>query len=171
MWSINCDSSLASCLFEFPLAKRVSWSKRLLWACFTFRTWSSKMEKRDKTLKRVGMDYPWWPRAKELIWSPYELVYSHNAVLPWEVQTGSRHVTLQNDLSAEVYKNLMIDDLEDLSCHRLHALENIKANKLRVAKYYNKKVKSKQFSEGDLVWKVKLLIRSKDSKFGKWSPN
>ena len=65
----------------------------------------------------------------------------------------------------------MIDDLEDLSCHRLHALENIEANKLRIAKYYNKKVKSKQFSKGDLVWKVKLLIGSKDSKFGKQSPN
>ena len=65
----------------------------------------------------------------------------------------------------------MMDDLEDLSCHRLHALENIEANKLRIAKYYNKKVKSKQFSKGDLVWKVKLPIRSKDSKFGKRSPN
>ena len=103
--------------------------------------------------------------------SPYELVYGHNAVLPWAIQTRSRHVMLQNDLSAVVYKNLMIDDLEDLSCHRLPALENIKANKLRIAKYYNKKVKSKQFSEGDLAWKVKLLIGSKDSKFGKWSPN
>ena len=65
----------------------------------------------------------------------------------------------------------MIDDLEDLSCHRLRALENIEANKLRIAKYYNKKVKGKQFSEGDLVWKVKLLIGSKYSKFDKWSPN
>ena len=65
----------------------------------------------------------------------------------------------------------MIDNLEDLSCLRLRALENIEANKLRVAKYYNKKVKIKQFSEGDLVWKVKLPIGSKDSKFGKWSPN
>ena len=83
--------------------------------------------------------------------SPYELVYGHNVVLPREIQTGSRHVILQNDLSAEIYKNLMIDDLEDLSCHRLHALENIEANKLKIAKYYNKKVKSKQFSEGDLV--------------------
>ena len=54
---------------------------------------------------------------------------------------------MQNDLSAEVYKNLIIDDLEDLSCHQLRALENIKANKLRIAKYYNKKVKSKQFYE------------------------
>ena len=78
---------------------------------------------------------------------------------------------LQNDLSAEVYKNLMMDNLEDLSCFQLRALESIEANKLRVAKYYNKKVKIKQFSEGDLVWKVKLPIRSKDSKFDKWSPN
>ena len=75
--------------------------------------------------------------------SPYELVYGHNVVLPWEIQTGSRRVTLQNDLSAKVYKNLMIDNLEDLSCHRLCALDNIEANKLRIAKYYNKKVKSK----------------------------
>ena len=83
--------------------------------------------------------------------SPYELVYGHNAVLPWEIQTGSRRITLQNDLTAEVYKNLMIDNLEDLSYLRLRAPENIEANKLRVAKYYNKKVKSKQFFEGDLV--------------------
>ena len=66
--------------------------------------------------------------------SPYELVYGYNAVLPWEIQTRSRRVTLQNDLSAKVYKNLKIDDLEDLSCHRLHALENIEPNKLRIAK-------------------------------------
>ena len=38
--------------------------------------------------------------------SPYELVYGHNAVLPWEIQIGSRRVTLQNDLSVEVYKIL-----------------------------------------------------------------
>ena len=103
--------------------------------------------------------------------SPYELVYGHNAVLPWEAQTGSRCVTLQNDLLAEVYKNLMMDNLEDLSCLWLRTHESIKANKLRNAKYYNKKVKFKQFSKGDLVWKVKLPIGSKDSKFRKWSPN
>ena len=57
----------------------------------------------------------------------------------------------KNDLTDEVYKNLMMDGLEDLSCLRLRALKNIEANKLRVAKYYNKKVKNKQFFEGDLV--------------------
>ena len=74
--------------------------------------------------------------------SPYEIVYGHNVVLPWEVQTGSRHVMLQNDLTAEVYKNLMMDGL-DLSCLWLRALENIEANKLRVTKYYNKRLKNK----------------------------
>jgi hypothetical protein len=63
-----------------------------------------------------------------------------------------------------------MDDLEDLSCHQLRAFENIEANKLRVARHYNKKVKNKQFGEEELVWKVKLLFWSKDSKFGKWSP-
>jgi hypothetical protein len=29
---------------------------------------------------------------------------------------------------------------------------------MRVAKYYNKKVKVKQFAEGDLVWKALLPI-------------
>jgi hypothetical protein len=103
--------------------------------------------------------------------SPYELVYGHNAILPWEIQTSSRRVTLQNDLTVDVYNNLMMDDLEDLNCHWLRTLENTKANKLRVAKHYNKKVRSKEFSEGDLVWKVKLPIGCKDSRFGKWSPN
>ena len=50
-------------------------------------------------------------------------MYGHNAVFPWEVQSGSRRVMLQNDLSVEVYKNLVLDDLEDLSCFRLRALE------------------------------------------------
>jgi hypothetical protein len=42
---------------------------------------------------------------------------------------------------------------------------------MRVVKYYNKKVKVKQFAEGDLVWKALLPIGTKYSAFGKWSPN
>jgi hypothetical protein len=54
---------------------------------------------------------------------------------------------------------------------RLTAMENNEKNKMRVAKYYNKKVKVKQFAEGELVWKALLPIRTKYSEFGKWSPN
>ena len=64
----------------------------------------------------------------------------------------------------------MMDDLEDQNCHRLCALENIEANKLRVTKYYDKKVKAKQFHEAKLVWKLILPIGTKDIAYGKWSP-
>jgi hypothetical protein len=83
--------------------------------------------------------------------SPYELVYRHHAVFPWEMQSDSRRIKLQKDLSSKDYNDLMMDELEDLHMIRLRALENIEKNKMRVAKYYNKKVKVKQFAEGDLV--------------------
>jgi hypothetical protein len=103
--------------------------------------------------------------------SPYELVYGHHAILPWEMQSESSRVVLQKDLSSKDYNDLMMDELEDLHMIRLRALENIEKNKMRVAKYYNKKVKVKQFVEGVLVWKALLPIGTKYSTFGKWSLN
>jgi len=103
--------------------------------------------------------------------SPYELVYGHAAILPWEIRTGSWRIESQENLTAGDYKVLMMDDLEDLNCHWLRALKNIEANKLRVTKYYDKKVKDKQFHEGKFVWKLILPIGTKDSAYGKWSPN
>jgi hypothetical protein len=102
--------------------------------------------------------------------SPYELVYGHHAVLPWEVQSDSRRVVLQKDLSSKNYSSLMMDELEDLHMIRLRSLENIEKNKMRVAKYYDKKVKVKQFAEGDLVWKALLPIGTKYSTFGQMVP-
>ena len=75
--------------------------------------------------------------------SPYELVYGHTTILPWEIRTVSRRIEFQESLTADDYKVLMMDDLEDLNCHRLHALENIEAHKLRITKYYDKRVKPK----------------------------
>jgi hypothetical protein len=40
-----------------------------------------------------------------------------------------------------------------------------------VTKAYSKKVKAKSLQVGDLVWKIVLPLRSKDQKFGKWSPS
>jgi hypothetical protein len=80
--------------------------------------------------------------------SPYEFVYGHHAILPWEMQSESRRVVLQKDLSSKDYNNLMMDELEDLHMIRLRALENIEKNKMRVAKYYNQKVKV-EGSDGD----------------------
>jgi hypothetical protein len=87
------------------------------------------------------------------------------------MQSESRRVVLQKYLSSKDYNDLMMDELEDLHMIHLRALENIEKNKMWVAKYYNKKVKVKQFAEGDLVWKALLSIGTKYSIFGKWSPN
>jgi ribonuclease HI len=100
-----------------------------------------------------------------------KIIQKKNDQKPWEMQSDSRRVVLQKDLSSKVYSDLMMDELEDLHTIRLRALENIEKNKMRVAKYYNKKVKVKQFAEEDLVWKVLLPIGTKYSTFGKWSPN
>ena len=102
--------------------------------------------------------------------SPYQLVYGHEAVLPWKTRLGSRRVTFQDQLTADDYTALMKDELEDLTGHRLNALINIEANKARVCRWYYKKVKAKSFDRGDLVWKLVLPIGTKDPKFGKWSP-
>jgi hypothetical protein len=61
-------------------------------------------------------------------------------------------------LSAGDYKDLMIDDLKDMNCHRLCTLENIEANKLTVAKQYNKKVKISNLQKE--IWFGKLYYQS-----------
>jgi len=103
--------------------------------------------------------------------SPYQLVYGHDAVLPWEIKTGSRWIFSQDQLIANDYDTLMKDELEDLAGHRLKASVSIEENKKRLARWYNKRVKAKEFADGELVWKLILPIGTKSSKFGKWSPN
>ena len=61
----------------------------------------------------------------------------------------------------------MFQELELADKDRLMVLENIQANKAKVSKLYNKMVKLKHFVEGDLTWKVILLIGTKVTKFSK----
>jgi hypothetical protein len=138
-----------------------------------------------KLIKRKIDEYPrrWHEVLSEALWayrischgatktSPYHLVYGQEAVLPWEVTAGSRRIEFQNDLSAEEYATLMSDNVEDLTELRLWSLEKIKENKAKVARAYNKKVKPKEFQEGDLVWEAVLPLGTKDAAYGKWSPN
>jgi hypothetical protein len=77
----------------------------------------------------------------------------------------------QNDLSVVVYHNLMMNNINEVTDVRLKALKEIEKDKARVARAYNKKVKSKTFQVEELVWKTILHIGSKSNQFGKWSPN
>ena len=102
--------------------------------------------------------------------SPYQLVYGHEAVLPWELKLDSRCVTFQDQLMSNEYSTLMKDELDDLDGHWQKALVNVEMNKARIGRWYDKKVKAKTFEQGELVWKLILPIGTKSSKFGKWSP-
>jgi len=138
-----------------------------------------------KLIKQKIEENPrWWHTLlNEALWSyrmachgatkvsPYQLVYGHDAVLPWEVKTGSRRMLSRDQLTTDDYTALMKDEFDDLAGHRLRALISIEENKKRAAKWYDKKVKTKEFADGDLVWKLILPIGTKSSKFGKWSPN
>lgn len=63
-----------------------------------------------------------------------------------------------------------MDEFVDLDEERLVALIVLIIQKERVAKAYNKKVKSKAFTVGDYVWKVILNMDWKGKALGKWSP-
>ena len=94
--------------------------------------------------------------------TPFELVYGQEAMLPIEVNLDAYRIAKQNDLSIVMYHDLMMDNIDEVTDVRFKA---------RVAKAYNKKVRSKSFQVGELVWKTILPIGSKSNQFGKWSPN
>ena len=81
----------------------------------------------------------------------FELVYGQEVVLPVEVNLDAYRLAKQNDLSAVMYPDLMMDNIDEVTDVRLKALKEIEKDKARVAKKYNKKVKSKSFQVGELV--------------------
>ena len=91
--------------------------------------------------------------------------------MPLEIAMNSLREAKQHGLQLEKYTPAMFQELESVDEDRLMALENIQANKAKVSKLYNKKVRLKRFTEEDLVWKIILPIGTRTTKFGKWSPN
>ncbi|XP_058192104.1 uncharacterized protein LOC131309498 [Rhododendron vialii] len=82
--------------------------------------------------------------------TPYMLVYGHDPVLPMEVVMKSARIAYQHGLTPADFTQAML--------------------KRRVARSYDKRVRKKSFSEGDLVWKAVFPLGEKNSRYGKWSP-
>jgi hypothetical protein len=66
-------------------------------------------------------------------------------VLPVEVNLDTYRLAKQNDLSAIMYHDMTMDHIDKVTNKRLKTLKEIEKDKARVAKAYNKKVKSKSF--------------------------
>ncbi|XP_050211888.1 uncharacterized protein LOC126662045 [Mercurialis annua] len=103
--------------------------------------------------------------------SPFRLVYGYDAMLPMELTVTSTRRKYQSELSKDDYFDKMVIDSLDFDEERLTALDHLEAQKRRVERAYNKRVKRKTFSVGDIVWKAVLPIGHKDTRLGKWSPN
>ena len=98
-------------------------------------------------------------------------LYEHDALLPVEIYLQSTKIQRQYEIPTDHYWNMILDELVDLDEERLMALDILTRQKERVAKAYNKKVKSKLFAQGDLVFKVILPMDKKNRVLGKWSPS
>ena len=61
--------------------------------------------------------------------APFELVYGQEVALPVEVNLDAYRLAKQNDLSAVVYYDLMMDNIDEVTDVRLKALKEIEKDK------------------------------------------
>jgi hypothetical protein len=59
----------------------------------------------------------------------FELVYGQEAMLPIEVNLDAYRLAKQNNISAVVYHNLMMDNIDEVTDVRLKALKKIEKDK------------------------------------------
>ncbi|KAA3465162.1 RNA-directed DNA polymerase (Reverse transcriptase), Ribonuclease H [Gossypium australe] len=101
--------------------------------------------------------------------TPFSLVYRMEAVLPIEVEIPSLRVFSELKLDEAEWTQSRYDQLNLIEEKRLRALRHGQMYQKRMIRAYNKKVRPREFYEGDLVPK-KILPLQKDFR-GKWMPN
>ncbi|XP_052481430.1 uncharacterized protein LOC128035548 [Gossypium raimondii] len=101
--------------------------------------------------------------------TPFSLVYGMEAVLPIEVEIPSLRVLSELQLDEADWIQSRYDQLNLIEEKSLRAIRHGQMYQKRMMRAYNKKVRPREFREGDLVLK-KILPMQKDSR-GKWMPN
>ena len=61
--------------------------------------------------------------------TPFEHVFGKEAVLPIEVNLDAYRLVKQNDLSAIMYHDLMMDNIREVTVKRIQALKEIEKDK------------------------------------------
>ena len=101
--------------------------------------------------------------------TPFSLVYGMEAVLPIEVEIPSMRVLMEAKLEEAEWVQARYDQLNLIDEKRMTALCHGQLYQSRLKRAFDKKVRPREFREGDLVLKSILPIH-KDSR-GKWTPN
>jgi hypothetical protein len=127
----------------------------------------------DKTMEKGGKD--WSKKLDGTLWAyrmafktligmtPYQFVYGKACHLPVELQHKAYWAIKEMNLdldAAVVKRRIQISELEEM---RLKAYENTSIYKERIKRWYDKRLKKKEFKEGDKV----LLYKSRFKSFGK----
>ncbi|WCJ18434.1 hypothetical protein M5689_000786 [Euphorbia peplus] len=100
--------------------------------------------------------------------TPYSLVYGMEVVVPIEVEIPSLRVILESGISESEWMQKRYDQLNFVEEKRLAAICHGQLYQRRLIQSYGKKVRAKNFQEGDLVLK-KIILRHQDPR-GKWTP-
>ena len=101
--------------------------------------------------------------------TPFSLVCGMEAVLQIEVEIPSLRVLMETELEEAEWVQARLEQLNFIEEKRLTALCHGQLYQKRMKKAYEKKVRPREFQEGELVLK-KILPNQKDSR-GKWTPN
>ncbi|GKV33443.1 hypothetical protein SLEP1_g41961 [Rubroshorea leprosula] len=121
----------------------------------------------------------WVDELNKVLWScrttpssatgetPFSLAYGAEAVIPVEVGLPSDRAGRHDDLNNERLLRENLDFIEEV--REMSRIRNV-AHQNRVAKFYNKRVRARQFQVGDLVLR-KAGLTNTQSHMGKLAPN
>ncbi|XP_052878030.1 uncharacterized protein LOC128284216 [Gossypium arboreum] len=101
--------------------------------------------------------------------TPFSLVYGMEAILPIEVEIPSLRILTEIRLDEAEWVQSRYDQLNLIQEKRLKAIRHGQMYQKSMIRAYDKKVRPREFCEGDLVLK-KILPIQKDFR-GKWMPN
>ncbi|OMO57947.1 Integrase, catalytic core [Corchorus capsularis] len=101
--------------------------------------------------------------------TPYSLVYGMEAVVPIEVEIPSLKIYRELRLEEDEWIQERIDQLNLIDEKRVTAICHGQLYQRRMERAYNKKVRPRQFKEGDLV--LKRIFPDQRDPRGKWTPN
>ena len=101
--------------------------------------------------------------------TPFSLGYGMKVVLPFEVEVPSLRILAESGLEESEWAQARFDQLNLIEGKRLTAMSHGRLYQSRVKNDFDKRVRSRKFSKGDLVLN-KVSQVQKDHK-GKWAPN
>ena len=101
--------------------------------------------------------------------TPFSLVYGMEVVLPVEVEIPSLRVLMEAELSEAEWCQNRYDQLNLIEEKRMTALCHGQLYQTRMKQAFDKKVRPREFKEGELV--VKSIKSFQPDPRGKWTPN